>query len=80
MLSREHLFQAKWILVTFGNFLNNCNFFKDITNFKWDRMSIGTNIEVTENDTKIFLKESAYMFRTAIGDQVFYLFKKHQIT
>ena len=45
----------------------------DITNFKWDKVDIGANIELFENDMKILLKESAYMFRTAIGDQVFFL-------
>eukprot|EP01016_Furgasonia_blochmanni_P019859 TRINITY_DN2212_c0_g1_i2.p1 TRINITY_DN2212_c0_g1~~TRINITY_DN2212_c0_g1_i2.p1 ORF type:complete len:426 (+),score=62.76 TRINITY_DN2212_c0_g1_i2:154-1431(+) len=39
-----------------------------VTNFRWDAANIGTGIEVSANKQHIFLKESAYMFRTAISD------------
>ena len=39
-------------------------------NFKWDRNSMGSSIELSNNDMNVFLKESAYMFRTIIGDYV----------
>ena len=31
---------------------------------------MGSNIELSNNDMNVFLKESAYMFRTVVGDQV----------
>jgi len=51
----------------FGN--KNSN---GITNFKWDTQVIGTGVQVTEENTRAFLKEGPYMFRTVIGDQAFY--------
>lgn len=31
---------------------------------------MGAGIELSEGNTKVFLRESAYMFRTVLGDQV----------
>ncbi|CAD8093887.1 unnamed protein product [Paramecium primaurelia] len=39
--------------------------------FKWDRQRMGTGITFSDGDTKIFLKEQAYMFRTAIATHGF---------
>jgi hypothetical protein len=41
-----------------------------VTTFRWDKNHSGTGIDLKENNTVVFLKESAYMFRTIIGDQV----------
>ena len=41
-----------------------------VTSFRWDKNHSGTGIDLKENNTVVFLKESAYMFRTIIGDQV----------
>ena len=46
------------------------NFKDGMTSFKWDTQNIGIGIQITENNTKAFLKEGPYMFRTVIGDQV----------
>ncbi|CAD8098948.1 unnamed protein product [Paramecium primaurelia] len=35
--------------------------------FKWDKQRMGTGITISDGDTRIFLKEQAYMFRTAIA-------------
>jgi len=40
----------------------------EVTNFKWDTTKIGHGIEVSSDRKSIYLKENAYMFRSAIGD------------
>ena len=47
-------------------------FLDGVCNFKWDRNAMGSSIELSNNDMNVFLKESAYMFRTIIGDFVRY--------
>ena len=60
------------VLILFFNYSQD----KDgITQFKWDTHNIGVGIQVTEDNTKVFLKEGPYMFRTAIGDQVYFVKK-----
>lgn len=39
-------------------------------NFKWDKNKCGSGILLTSGDTCVFLKESSYIFRTVLGDQV----------
>lgn len=51
-------------------FLRSKAFIDGLTSFKWDTQVIGIGIQVTEDNTRVFLKEGPYMFRTAIGDQV----------
>lgn len=38
--------------------------------FRWDLGCMGAGIELSEGNSKVFLRESAYMFRTVLGDQV----------
>jgi hypothetical protein len=38
--------------------------------FYWDAARGGQGITVTDNKTRVFLKESAYMFRSIISDTV----------
>ncbi|CAD8170313.1 unnamed protein product [Paramecium octaurelia] len=44
---------------------------QDYPVFKWDRQRMGAGITSSDGDTKIFLKEQAYMFRTAIATHGF---------
>lgn len=45
-------------------------FFLDKIIFRWDPTKTGTGIAFQDDNTKVFLKESAYMFRTVIADTV----------
>jgi len=40
-----------------------------LTNFKWDANKKGMNIEVSNNQKTIFLKEDSFSFRSILGDQ-----------
>lgn len=45
-----------------------------VTNFKWDNFAKGSGIQLSENDTRVFLQEDLYVFKTVFGDQVSKLF------
>ncbi|CAD8090661.1 unnamed protein product [Paramecium sonneborni] len=47
--------------------LNSDQVNPNIPVFKWDRQRMGTGIVSSDGDTRIFLKEQAYMFRTAVA-------------
>ena len=38
--------------------------------FKWDKNFMGAGIEVSLNGQALFLRESAYMFRSIVADKV----------
>jgi len=40
-------------------------------NWKWDSKFAGTNIVFSENNSKVYLKEASYIFKSVIGDQPF---------
>lgn len=38
--------------------------------FKWDSKYCGANIKLTEDDTRAYLEEASYIFKTVVGTQV----------
>ena len=60
----------------YSNIASNNNGEISVTPYRWDKLAMGTGIELSKNCMNVFLKESAYMFRSILGDQVKFIFRQ----